>query len=139
MFTKSGLNRVLLSKLTIFENFEEAIKQDSIDVLILDGLTQVLETSDNGIRDFVNILLKSQAISNSLILRTELDCDILEEKKIFDYVHKKADLLLVTKAISFISNEIHGRLIIRDSDENVYERFYFIKDRSLNLKNVGVM
>ena len=147
IFTKSGLNRVLLSKLQIFDSLECAVetqnKQENngssvFDVLILDGLGQVLETSDCGIKDFVNIVLKAQAMSNSVILRTELDRGLEEERKIFDWVQKKAEFLMVTKAISFIAKEIHGKIVIRDQKENVYERFYFVKDRSLVLKTVGL-
>ena len=148
IFTKSGLNRVLLSKLQIFDNLECAVetqnKQEngsssvSFDVLILDGLSQVLETSESGITEFVNIVLKAQAMSNSVILRTELDRELEEERKIFDWVQKKAEFLMVTKAISFIAKEIHGKLVIRDEKENIYERFYFVKDRSLVLKTVGL-
>merc|ERR1711879_313553 len=108
-----------------------------LDVILLDSITVLLETGDT--KAMVNNILMAQSMAESVIVRTELDNSYEDENRVFGWLTKRADIVVLTKAISFISKEIHGKLIVQDnSKDSFYQRHYFIKDRQLQLKAVGL-
>ena len=107
-FSKSKIPfSISAKKLKIFPDLQSAIDGGEIDLLILDGLAVLLEIGV--IRDAVNTVLKAEAVSKNLVVRTEINAKYPDELMLKSWLAKRTDLLMETTAISFISKEVHGK------------------------------
>merc|ERR1712226_332605 len=95
IFTKSGLGsmpRLLQQKkLAVFADFDAAIGSvERFDVLVLDGVSQVLEASE--LKAFVNTILHAQAVSKMVLVRAGLNDEFEDEVLAKRWLRKRSSL-----------------------------------------------
>ena len=162
ILTKSGLNVSKLESdklLKIYgidsENFENL--KDFLDtnqyttetnnenaqspnqILLLDGLTSILEEENYKNSDkLIRILINLEARYSKIIYKTEINENCKVEIKLQKYLKARSGLKIECLPTSFVSTSVHGKLVVENEEEEVYQRLYFVKDRVLKLNAVGL-
>merc|ERR1712226_1061935 len=132
--TKAGLARVTNfikdGKLTIFgvendsfEKLENPIEEEPSKILILDGLTSILENSSNdestALTITLNLILKSEKMFKTVLLKTEFSPEIKIEQNLINWLKKRSDIFIQTEPTSFVSTSVHGKILVGDMVEEV--------------------